>query len=186
VRPGLIVGPGDNTDRFTYWPVRAARGGDILAPESPEAPTQFIDVRDLANFLLHLIEQKTLGTFNADAQPGKLTMGKVLNACLKMAPKKSKLVWVPVDFLEENKVSAWMDLPCWLPAKGDDAGFGRLSAKKALAAGLIYRPIANTVRDTLTWWNARTPEEKVKPVGAGISAEREAEVLAKWKVKNKT
>jgi 2'-hydroxyisoflavone reductase len=185
VRPGLIVGPGDNTDRFTYWPVRAARGGDILAPESPDAPTQFIDVRDLANFLLHLIEQKTLGTFNADAQPGKLTMGKVLNACLKMAPKKSKLVWVPVDFLEENKVAPWMDLPCWLPAKGDDAGFGRLSAKKALAAGLMYRPLSNTVRDTLTWWNARSPEERAKPAGAGISAESEAEVLAKWKAKNK-
>jgi len=185
VRPGLIVGPGDTTDRFTYWPVRAARGGDMLAPESPDAPTQFIDVRDLANFLLHLVEQKNIGIFNADAQAGSLTMGKVLNACQKASPKPVKPVWVPADFLAENNVGAWMDLPCWIPAHGDEAGFGQRSAKKALAAGLMYRSLDNTVRDTLAFWNTLPLERREKP-GAGLSAERETEVLAKWKLKNKT
>jgi 2'-hydroxyisoflavone reductase len=184
VRPGLIVGPGDNTDRFTYWPARAARGGDILAPESENAPTQFIDVRDLANFLLHLIEQKNIGIFNADAQAGAITMGKLLKACQKASPKKSKVIWVPADFLAENNVGPWMDLPCWLPAQGDEAGFGRLSNKKALAAGLMYRPLATTVRDTLSYWNGLPAERREKPK-AGINAEREAEVLAKWAAKNK-
>ncbi|MEO8003177.1 MAG: NAD-dependent epimerase/dehydratase family protein [Arenimonas sp.] len=184
VRPGLIVGPGDNTDRFTYWPVRVARGGDILAPESPNAPTQFIDVRDLANFLLHLIEQKNTGIFNADAQAGSITMGKLMNACLKAAPKAGKPVWVPADFLAENNVGPWMDLPCWIPAHGDQAGFGQRSAKKALDAGLIYRSLESTVRDTLAYWNTLTAERRAKP-GAGLSAEREADVLAKWKLKNK-
>ncbi len=182
VRPGLIVGPGDNTDRFTYWPARAARGGDILAPESPKAPTQFIDVRDLANFLLHLLEQKTLGIFNADAQADSINMGKLLQACQKVAKKPSKLVWVPADFLEKNNVGPWMDLPCWVPAKGDEAGFGRISAKKALAAGLLYRPLISTVRDTLAYWNSLPVERRAKP-GAGLSAEREAEVLKKWLAK---
>lgn len=185
VRPGLIVGPGDHTDRFTYWPARAARGGDILAPENPDAPTQFIDVRDLANFLLHLIEQKNIDVFNADAQAGSLTMGKVLDACLKVSPKAGKPVWVAADFLAENNVGAWMDLPCWIPAHGDEAGFGQRSAKKALAAGLMYRPLINTVRDTLAYWNGLPAERRAKPL-AGLSPEREAEVLAKWAQKNKT
>jgi 2'-hydroxyisoflavone reductase len=185
VRPGLIVGPGDNTDRFTYWPARAARGGDILAPESPDAPTQFIDVRDLANFMLHLMEERNFGIFNADAQAGSITMGKLLDACIRLAPKSAKTVWVSADFLAENNVGPWMDMPCWVPARGDEAGFGRRSAKKALAAGLIYRPLANTVRDTLTYWNGLPVERRAKP-GAGLSADREAQVLAKWKLKNKT
>ncbi|MGH8050153.1 MAG: NAD-dependent epimerase/dehydratase family protein [Arenimonas sp.] len=184
VRPGLIVGPGDSTDRFTYWPTRVARGGDILAPESPNAPTQFIDVRDLANFLLHLIEQKNIGIFNADAQAGSLTMGKLIDACLKASPKAGKPVWVPADFLAENNVGAWMDLPCWIPAHGDEAGFGQRSASKALAAGLMYRSLDSTVRDTLAYWNSLPTERHAKP-GAGLSAEREAAVLSKWKQKNK-
>lgn len=184
VRPGLIVGPGDNTDRFTYWPARVARGGDFLAPESPNAPTQFIDVRDLANFLLHLIEQKHIGTFNADAQAGSITMGKLIDACLKASPKAGKPVWVSADFLAENNVGPWMDLPCWIPAQGDEAGFGRRSAKKALAAGLMYRSVESTVRDTLAYWNSLPAERRAKP-GAGLSSEKEAAVLAKWKQKNK-
>lgn len=184
VRPGLIVGPGDSTDRFTYWPARVARGGDFIAPESPNAPTQFIDVRDLANFLLHLIEQKNIGTFNADAQAGSLTMGKVVNACLKASPRAGKPVWLPADFLAENNVGAWMDLPCWIPAHGDEAGFGQRSASKALAAGLMYRSLDSTVRDTLAYWNGLPAERRAKP-GAGLSAERESEVLAKWVVKTK-
>jgi 2'-hydroxyisoflavone reductase len=131
-----------------------------------------------------LIEQKNIGVFNADAQAGTLTMGKVLDACLKAAPKPGKAVWVPADFLEANNVGAWMDLPCWIPAQGDEAGFGYRSAKKALAAGLVYRSLDSTVRDTLNYWNSLPAERRAKPA-AGLSAEREAEVLAKWKLKNK-
>ena len=184
VRPGLIVGPGDHTDRFTYWPVRGARGGEILAPESPDAPTQFIDVRDLANFILHLIEQKNIGTFTADAQAGSITMGKLINACLNASPKAGTPVWVPAAFLAESNVGPWMDLPCWIPAHGDEAGFGRRNTTKALAAGLMYRSLDSTVRDTLAYWNSLPAERRAKP-GAGLSAEREAAVLAKWKSKNK-
>jgi len=182
IRPGLIVGPGDTTDRFTYWPARAARGGEILAPESPNLPTQFIDARDLAAFMLRCIELKTLGIFNADAQAGSITLGRMLDACRSAAGVDSSVTWVPADFLEKQNVGAWMDLPCWIPAKGDEAGFGRLSAAKALAAGLAYRPLEQTVRDTLAWWQQQPEERRAKPK-AGLSAEREAAVLLAWRQK---
>jgi 2'-hydroxyisoflavone reductase len=180
VRPGLIVGPGDTTDRFTYWPARALRGGEILAPEKPEAPTQFIDVRDLAEFILRLIENKNVDVYNADAQAGSLTMGALINSCIKQAKNKAKPVWVPADFLEAQKVGAWMDLPCWIPAAGEYAGFGRTSAAKAKKAGLRYRPLDITVRDTMKWWQEQSEERRAKPK-AGLSAEREAAVLKAWK-----
>jgi 2'-hydroxyisoflavone reductase len=185
VRPGLIVGPGDTSDRFTYWPARAARGGEILAPDGPSAPVQFIDVRDLAAFLLHLLELRTLGTFNADAQAGSITLGAVLDACLAVAAAKSPpapagtLTWVPADFLAAQNVSPWSDLPVWIPAQGDEAGAGRLSNAKALAAGLSYRPLAQTVRDTLAYWESLPAERRAAP-RAGLSPAREAEVLAAW------
>ena len=182
IRPGLIVGPGDTTDRFTYWPARAARGGEILAPESPNLPTQFIDARDLAAFMLRCIELKTLGIFNADAQAGSITLGRMLDACRGATGVDSSVTWVPADFLEKQNVGAWMDLPCWIPAKGDEAGFGRLSAAKALAAGLAYRPLEQTVRDTLAWWQQQPEERRAKPK-AGLSAEREAAVLLAWRQK---
>ena len=182
IRPGLIVGPGDTTDRFTYWPARAARGGEILAPESPNLPTQFIDARDLAAFMLRCIELKTLGIFNADAQAGSITLGRMLDACRSAAGVDSSVTWVPADFLEKQNVGAWMDLPCWIPANGDEAGFGRLSAAKALAAGLAYRPLEQTVRDTLAWWQQQPEERRAKPK-AGLSAEREAAVLLAWRQK---
>ncbi len=182
IRPGLIVGPGDTTDRFTYWPARAARGGEILAPESPNLPTQFIDARDLAAFMLRCIELKTLGIFNADAQAGSITLGRMLDACRGATGVDSSVTWVPADFLEKQNVGAWMDLPCWIPAKGDEAGFGRLSAAKALAAGLAYRPLEQTVRDTLAWWQQQPEERRAKPK-AGLSAEREASVLLAWRQK---
>lgn len=182
IRPGLIVGPGDTTDRFTYWPARAARGGEILAPEAPGLPTQFIDARDLAAFMLHCIELKTLGIFNADAQAGSITLGRMLDTCRAVAGVDSKVTWVPADFLEAQKVGAWMDLPCWIPAQGDEAGFGQLSAAKALAAGLAYRPLEQTVRDTLDWWLKQPVDRRAKPK-AGLSAEREAAVLAAWRQK---
>ncbi|MEI2433468.1 SDR family oxidoreductase [Lysobacter yananisis] len=179
VRPGLIVGPGDNSDRFTYWPARADRGGEILAPGSAEDPTQFIDVRDLAAFLLACIERGHVGIYNADAEPGALTMGALLRESQKAAGKKSTLTWAPADFLEAQKVAPWSDMPVWIPARGEYAGFGHTSVRKARAAGLSYRPLRDTVRDTLAWWRKLPEERRAKPK-AGLSAQRESEVLAAW------
>ncbi|ALN79624.1 NAD-dependent epimerase/dehydratase family protein [Lysobacter antibioticus] len=179
VRPGLIVGPGDTTDRFTYWPARADRGGEILAPGSAQDPTQFIDVRDLAAFLLATIEHGHFGTYNADAAPGALTMGAVLAESQRAAKAKSTVTWVPADFLEAHKVSPWQDMPAWIPARGEYAGFGRTSVAKARAAGLSYRPLRETVRDTLAYWHGLPAERRSKPK-AGIAPQREAEVLQAW------
>jgi 2'-hydroxyisoflavone reductase len=184
VRPGLIVGPGDNTDRFTYWPARADRGGEILAPGSAGDPTQFIDVRDLAAFLLHLLEQQAYGTFNADAPAGKLTMGELLAASQRAAGTSSTVTWVPADFLETHQVSAWQDMPVWIPSQGEYAGFGRLDTQKAQAAGLTYRPLDTTVADTLAYWRTLPAERRAKP-RAGLSPQREAEVLKQWHAREK-
>jgi 2'-hydroxyisoflavone reductase len=179
VRPGLIVGPGDNTDRFTYWPARADRGGEILGPGSASDPTQFIDVRDLAAFLLHVIEQRAFGTFNADAPAGKLTMGELLSTSQRVAAKPSTITWVPAAFLDKQQVSAWQDMPVWIPPEGEYAGFGRVSSAKAQAAGLTYRPLDTTVADTLAYWRALPEERRAKPK-AGLAPEREAAVLKAW------
>ena len=199
IRPGLIVGPGDHTDRFTYWPARAARGGEILAPGTPADPTQFIDVRDLAAFLLHAIENRTVGTFNADAAPGALNMGALLAACqlagtnandiqcirapCPQPPEASSTVtWVPADFLEVHKVSAWQDMPAWIAPTGEYTGFGLRSTAKAQAAGLKYRPLQDTVDDTLQWWLGLPEERRANPK-AGIAPAREIEVLKAWHAK---
>jgi 2'-hydroxyisoflavone reductase len=184
VRPGLIVGPGDNTDRFTYWPARADRGGEILAPGSAVDPTQFIDVRDLAAFLLHLLEQQSYGTFNADAPAGKLTMGELLAASQRAAGAASTVTWVPADFLEAQKINAWQDMPVWIPPQGEYAGFGRLDTRKAQAAGLKYRPLDTTVADTLAYWRTLPADRRAKP-RAGLSPQREAEVLKQWHAREK-
>ncbi len=179
IRPGLIVGPGDGTDRFTYWPVRVARGGEVLAPGSPQDFTQFIDARDLADFIVLCLERKTLGTFNADAQAGSITMGRLLDTCKAVSKSDATFTWVDAKFLDKQKVSAWGDMPAWLPAEGDDAAFGRVSAAKAKAAGLKYRPLDDTVRDTLAWFKTEPAEHQAK-LKSGISAEREAQVLRDW------
>ncbi len=199
IRPGLIVGPGDNTDRFTYWPARAVRGGEILAPGTASDPIQFIDVRDLAEFILRTVETGSAGVFNADAAPGALTMGRLLQACqaagtaandiqcirapCEQPPEASSTVtWVPADFLEAQKVSAWQNMPVWIPPTGEYAGFGRRSTARAQAAGLEYRSLQTTVDDTLQWWLGLPEERRAKPK-AGITAAREAEVLNAWHAK---
>lgn len=179
IRPGLIVGPGDPTDRFTYWPVRVARGGEVLAPGTPKDFTQFIDGRDLADFIVLCAEKKTLGTFNADAQAGSITMGRLLDTCKNVSKSNATFTWVDANFLEKEKVSPWSDMPAWIPAEGDDAAFGRVSSAKAKGAGLNYRPLNDTVRDTLAWFKTEPAEHQAK-LKSGITAEREAEVLKDW------
>src|SRR5690606_16273296 len=180
VRPGLIVGPGDPTDRFTYWPVRADRGGEILAPGTPDDPVQFIDVRELAAFMLLTLEQRQTGIYNADAPAGAITMGELLGACQRVAARPdSTLTWVPADFLQAQEVGPWSDMPVWVPADGEYAGFGRRSTARAHAAGLRTRPIGDTVQATLDWWRT-LPDARRAKLQAGIMPEREAAVLAAW------
>ncbi|MBI5297774.1 MAG: epimerase [Chloroflexi bacterium] len=174
VRPGLIVGPHDPTDRFTYWPVRVARGGEVLAPVGPDGFTQVIDVRDLSDFIIHLIEEKVAGTFNATGLPAALTFGELLETCKQVSGSEATLRWAPAEFLAQNKVAPWNDLPAWLPDDGEDAGFAHVDVSRAIAAGLTFRPLAETVRDTLDWAATRPADHEWC---AGLKPERERELL---------
>lgn len=172
IRPGLIVGPHDPTDRFTYWPVRIARGGDVLTPENPNAPTQFIDVRDLSNFIIHLIEQNNSGVFNATSQP--LTLDSLFETCKKVSGSDANFKWASLDFMNQNNVAPWSDMPAWVPDTSEDAGFSRIDISKAIHAGLVFRSLDETVKDTLAW-ASQFPKEHVWK--AGLTAERENELL---------
>jgi 2'-hydroxyisoflavone reductase len=180
VRPGLIVGPGDPTDRFTYWPARMDRGGEVLCPGDGKDPVQVIDVRDLAAWMVHASEERLAGTFDAVGPASPTPMAAMLEACRTAAGKEALLTWVDAPFLEKAKVSPWSDMPAWIPSSGDDAGFARVSAARAIARGLAFRPLAETGRDTLAWWRGLPAERRARP-RAGLTPEREAEVLAAWK-----
>jgi len=182
IRPGLIVGPGDESDRFTYWPVRLDRGGDVLAPGDGKDPVQFIDARDLAEWTIRMVESRTLGVFNAMGPASDLTMGGMLDAVQGGIGSKARLVWAKADFLDQQKVSAWGDMPVWIPATGDTAGASRRRNQKAVAAGLTFKPLAQTATDTLAWWKT-LPAERQAQLKAGIKPEREAQVLEAWKAK---
>jgi 2'-hydroxyisoflavone reductase len=175
IRPGLIAGPHDPTDRFTYWPVRVARGGRTLAPDRPGAPTQFIDGRDLAEFIVKLVAERTSGVFNATGPEYTLTFGKLLDTCRQVSGGRAEFVWAPVEFLEQHGVSPWSDLPAWLPDRGEDAGFAFVDVSKALRAGLRFRPLEDTVRDTLAWAKRLPAGHEWK---AGLTPEREAGLLS--------
>jgi nucleoside-diphosphate-sugar epimerase len=185
VRPGLIVGPLDRSDRFTYWPARIDRGGEVLAPGTPNDPTQFIDARDLAEFMIRLAEQKVLGTFNA---VGPVTsMGETLNGIKSAIGSSATFTWVTAEFLTSQGVRGWRHMPIWLPPTGSTAGFLRRSNAKAVAAGLTFRPLSVTAKDTLEWHKTRPEaERKATEEGAvaGISPTKEAEVLAAWKARS--
>jgi len=174
IRPGLIVGPHDPTDRFTYWPVRVARGGDILAPGQADGLTQMIDVRDLADFIVGLIEQNICGVFNATGPGRPLNFGTLLDTCKLICASDAKFKWAPLDFLNRNKVAPWSELPAWLPDQGEDAGFARVDISKAVNAGLKFLPLEQTIHDTLEWANSRPQEHEWL---AGLKAEREKELL---------
>jgi 2'-hydroxyisoflavone reductase len=180
IRPGLIVGPGDETDRFTYWPVRLARGGEVLAPGDGSDPVQIIDARDLAEWTIRMAEARALGTFNAAGPRLPLKMGEMLTGITAAIHADARLVWVPTDFLESQKVEAWSDMPVWVPGQGDEAGLAKCDIRKALAAGLTFRPLATTASDALAWFRQQPAERQAK-LRAGLSAEREQEVLSKWK-----
>lgn len=175
IRPGLIVGPWDPTDRFTWWPVRVARGGEVLAPGDPDAPVQFIDVRDLAELIVHLVEGQVTGVFNATGPRTLLTMGELLLACRDVARSDARLIWVSEEALLAEGVAPWSEMPLWVPMEMD--GLSRVSSARAYAAGLSYRPLEDTIAATLSWANTRRGTRAWK---AGLSEEKERAVLAKW------
>ena len=172
VRPGLIVGPHDPTGRFTYWPHRIARGGEVLAPGAPDDPVTLIDVRDLGDWMVRLCERETQGVYNAiDVR----TWGELLDACVHATGSDARLVWVPSDWLLEQGVDEWMELPLWL-ASPEYAGMHRVSNDRAVAAGLEFRPLEETVRGTLA--EAQTTDD------AGLEPERERELLEAWRIRS--
>jgi 2'-hydroxyisoflavone reductase len=180
IRPGLIVGPGDPTDRFTYWPVRVSKGGEVLAPGDGSTQVQQIDVRDLADFIIHTIERNITGVFNADSPMGQRTMKDLLTTCRKVSASDATFVWADAEFLAEQGIRPWQDMPCWIPQEGDYTAFGRVSSAKAIANGLKCRPLADTVRATLDWWQT-LPEERRARLRAGLTPEREEAALAAWR-----
>ena len=178
IRPSLIVGPDDGTDRFTYWPVRLARGGEILAPGDGSDAVQFIDARDLAEWTIRVAEQRTTGVFNAGGPADPITMQQMLAAIAEGVHVDPRLVWATTDFLKANKVSAWADMPVWIPGEGRTFGFHRRDIRRAIAEGLTYRPLPITAADTLAWFRSLSAERQAK-LRAGLAPEREAELLAK-------
>ena len=179
IRPGLIVGPGDETDRFTYWPLRVARGGEVLAPGEASDPVQFIDVRDLAEWTIRMVEQDATGIYNATGPKEKFTIGEMLEGFRQVTNSDAQFTWVNAEFLGSEKVWAWSDMPVWMPAQGEVAGFCQVSIQKALGNGLTFRSFSDTTQATLEWMRQQLPERQAN-LKAGITAEREAEVLAAW------
>ena len=174
VRPGLIVGPHDPTDRFTYWPVRVARGGDVLTPEKPDVPIQIVDVRDLSDFIIEIIQQNMSGVFNATGPSHELTLGAMLDACKQVSGSDANFKWASVEFLNQNQVAPWSDMPVWVPNAPEDAGFSRVDISKAIRAGLRFMPLEATIRDTLEWEKSRPSDHEWR---AGLKPEREKELL---------
>jgi 2'-hydroxyisoflavone reductase len=171
VRPGLIVGPHDTTDRFTYWPSRVARGGEVLAPDAPVFPARFVDARDLAAWMLLAIASNMSGVFNVIGAKN-VTMGEVLATCRVAAESDASFTWVDEPFLLENKVEPWTELPLWVPRAS--VAFFESSDDRARSAGLTFRPLEQTVRDVLAWDRTRPPG----PRKNGLAPQREAQLLA--------
>ena len=180
IRPGLIVGPRDETDRFTYWPVRIARGGEVLAPPAADA-AQVIDARDLAEWTIRMCETRTYGTYNATGPRAALSQGEMLAGIRAALPGSLDIRFThpAADFLAEQKVRPWADLPVWIPNAGDTLYWGKANIGKAIAAGLTFRPLAQSAADTLAWHATRPAEAQAK-LRAGLTPEREAEVLKAW------
>ncbi len=180
VRPGLIVGPGDNTDRFTYWPVRIERGGEILAPGDGSDPVQVIDARDLGEWMIRLAEQEAVGVYNAVGPRTPRSFAEFLHGIKAATTSEGTFTWVPTEFLTQHRVRSYQEMPVWRPAAGGSEGFGRFDLTREVALGLTFRPLAETTRATLDFYHSRPAAEQAQ-LRAGITAEREAEVLALWK-----
>jgi 2'-hydroxyisoflavone reductase len=180
VRPGLIVGPGDDTDRFTYWPVRIARGGEVLAPGNGEVDrVQVIDVRDLCEWCVRLAEQKTFGTFMGVGPQNGRSMAEMLYGIAAVTSAPLTWTWVPLEFLAQHRIRPYQEMPVWRPPVAGYQGFARFDLTREVAAGLTFRTLADTTLATLEFHRSR-PAERQAQLRAGITAEREAEVLRAW------
>ena len=175
IRPGLIVGPYDPTDRFTYWPHRIAQGGEVLAPGNPQQPAQIIDARDLAEWIVRSAEDNRSGVYNAVGPGYRLSMQHLLEECVAVCNPAAQLIWIEETFLAEQGVQPWSDLPVWEAEK--DAAFSTVNNARAIAAGLTFRALADTIKETLVWDATRPPDHEWR---AGLTRQREAEVLHAW------
>lgn len=190
IRPGLIVGPGDMTGRFTYWPLRIAKGGEVLAPGTGHDPVQFIDARDLAEWTIRMAEQRVTGTFNATGPAGEISIAEMLGGIRAAfdGTKPVKLTWVPVEFMEQHEIRGWSDMPVWVPPTPEMAGFSRVSIQRALDRGLTFRPLATTARETVEWYESLpqqawyrdlTDQQRARVPGV-FTEERERAALQAW------
>ena len=182
IRPGYIVGPGDESDRFTYWPVRVERGGEVLAPGTPADPIQIIDARDLAEWTIRMVEQGTVGSFNAVGPKSKLGMGRMLDVIRQTTNSEARFTWVDDKFLTSEKIID--DIPIWTSPHGSEIGYSTMNINKAVGKGLTFRPLSDTTRATLDWFRKQPTSRQLK-MRAGIKPERETEVLAAWHASGK-
>jgi len=184
VRPGLIVGPYDYTDRFTYWVERVARGGEVLAPGRPERCVQFIDARDLAEWIMRMIECKETGVYNANGLPNILTMENVIEECKTVSASDASFTWVSEDFLLQEKVAAWSEMPLWMPEEAAPhlKGFMFINCDKAVRSGLTFRSLSGTIKDILTWHETnKTQDAELRTQNSvGLDSDKEQSLLRKW------
>jgi 2'-hydroxyisoflavone reductase len=191
VRPGLIVGPGDTSHRFTYWPVRVRDGGEVLAPGKPEFGVQYIDVRDLADFIVTAIEQKTAGVFNALGPLQPTPMGTLLQTSKDVTKSDATFTWVDGDFLAKENIRPWAELPAWLPPPAGMTRPPMVSNARAVAKGLKFRALDVTIRDLLKWYAAEAESAPTTAAASrprkrfALTREREREVLAAWHASQK-
>ncbi|HLO42025.1 MAG TPA: NAD-dependent epimerase/dehydratase family protein [Phycisphaerales bacterium] len=192
VRPGFIVGIRDNTRRYSFWPNRISKGGDMVVPGSPTDPIQIIDVRDLAEWCVHLIEQKTMGVFNATGPASELTMKAFCEGTREGLGANTTFTWIPTDFLEKQGIPAgaiFAAYPLYIPPTGETAGFHRVSVAKAVAAGLKFRPCSDTAKSMMDWIKTLPadvqtgilPPAPGTPGSMALTPEREAEIIKAWK-----
>jgi 2'-hydroxyisoflavone reductase len=179
IRPTYIVGPGDPTDRFTYWPVRVSQGGEMLAPGKSGDPVQFIDVRDLAGFIAACAEHRYVGNFNLCNPPRRVSMGQLLDSSRRISKADTKFVWVDEKFIDAQKFPG-NEIPIWSPTQGEYAGASLVASARAEAKGLKFRPLDVTVGDTLAWHATRPPERREK-LRAGLTMEQERALLEQWR-----
>lgn len=177
IRPGVIIGPNDNTDRFTYWVERISRGGRVLAPGRPDDPVQVIDVRDLAPWMFDLIEKETTGEYNAVGPEYELTMGALFEECRKVSGAETEFIWIESEFLLERDIQPWKEIPLWRRGGHDFDGFMRIDGSRALTEGLKLRPLKQSISDVLEF--ARTLDESYQ-WQAGLDPNKEAELIVEW------
>lgn len=176
IRPGLIVGPLDPTDRFTYWPVRVVEGGRILAPGKPTQNLQFIDVRDLAKWIVLMVERQAIGIYNATGPATPITFEQLIEECQEFSKQDIAIQWIDEDFLIKNDVRDWVEVPLWLSYKRNMPGFLDINVQKAIQAGLTFRPLSETISSILAWDSSR---DNIKQQ-TGLDREKEKELLTLW------